>query len=68
MGRAGVQPVQRLMTVVLSNGATLRMPTAAARTTPYRANQDLFQHACWLVKVKGAVDAAATRTRAGGIL
>lgn len=39
MGKPGVQPLKRLMTVVLSNGATLRLPTAAMRTTPYRANQ-----------------------------
>jgi hypothetical protein len=39
MGRAGVRPAVRLMTVVLSNGATLKMPTAAVRTKPYIATQ-----------------------------
>lgn len=39
MGRAGVKPAMRLMTVVLSNGATLKMPTAAVRTKPYIATQ-----------------------------
>ena len=39
MGRVAVRPALRLMTVVLSNGATLRMPTAAVRTKPYIASQ-----------------------------
>jgi hypothetical protein len=36
----------RLMTVVLSNGATLKMPTAAARTKPYIATQVCWAAAC----------------------
>ncbi|GBG00043.1 hypothetical protein Rsub_12868 [Raphidocelis subcapitata] len=63
MGRSGVKPAVRLMTVVLSNGATLRMPSAAGRTKPYIATQDLFQHNVWTVKAKGAEAAAAGRVR-----
>lgn len=37
--RTGLKPVMRLMTIVLSNGATLRMPTAAVRTKPFVATQ-----------------------------
>jgi len=34
-----MRPATRLMTIILSNGATLRMPTAAQRTKPFRATQ-----------------------------
>jgi hypothetical protein len=55
MGRAGVKPALRLMTVVLSNGATLRMPTAALRTKPFIASQ-----------VRYMVASGCLRVRAGG--
>ncbi|WIA40422.1 hypothetical protein OEZ86_013779 [Tetradesmus obliquus] len=39
-----------MMRVMLSNGATLQMPTSALKTRPYYAKQDLFQHNAWAVK------------------
>jgi len=48
-----VKPLVKAMTVVLSNGASLRMLTPALKTKPFIATQDMFQHNTWSVKVKG---------------
>lgn len=43
----------KLMKIVLSNGATLQMPTPALKTRAHLATQDLFQHNAWAVRVAG---------------
>lgn len=46
--KGGWHPLPRMMTIVLSNGATLRLPTAAARERPYFMNTDFLNHSMWL--------------------
>nr|8A22_Ay Chain Ay, bL31m [Polytomella magna]8APN_Ay Chain Ay, bL31m [Polytomella magna]8APO_Ay Chain Ay, bL31m [Polytomella magna] len=47
-----VRPLTKAMTVVLSNGATLRLPTVYARAKPWFPVMDLHSHNVWKHKIK----------------
>eukprot|EP00887_Chlorella_sp_A99_P007824 scaffold20.g7824.t1 len=47
MGRAGIHPLLKQMTVVLRNGASIRVATVANRTTPYVMQTDVTNNPVW---------------------
>jgi hypothetical protein len=46
--KGGWHPLPRLMSIVLSNGATIRVLTSANRTRPAFLNSDMLNHSMWL--------------------
>eukprot|EP00195_Chlamydomonas_chlamydogama_P012004 CAMPEP_0202894868 /NCGR_PEP_ID=MMETSP1392-20130828/4167_1 /ASSEMBLY_ACC=CAM_ASM_000868 /TAXON_ID=225041 /ORGANISM="Chlamydomonas chlamydogama, Strain SAG 11-48b" /LENGTH=184 /DNA_ID=CAMNT_0049579685 /DNA_START=46 /DNA_END=601 /DNA_ORIENTATION=- len=51
-GLAPGSPLIRYFTLVLTNGATLRLPTVTERSKPLFSNFDIFNHTLWDHKIK----------------
>ncbi|GLC38753.1 hypothetical protein PLESTM_000772000 [Pleodorina starrii] len=50
-------PIFRSLRLVLSNGASITVPSALRREQPYFLKFDVFNHNLWRHNIKGEVDA-----------